>query len=169
VDKIRYNAIGIIHSGFTDKANTPIQSVFVKDARGEVEIFPEYVTGLKDIDGFSHIILIYHFHLSKNYSLTSKTCLEDEEHSIFAMRQSKRPNPIGISVVRLGRIRGNILEISEVDVVDGSPLLDIKPFVPLFDNRLNATSGWLGKSHINKVRNESVKRQKMIHTRKQEH
>jgi len=101
VDKIKYDAIGIIHSGFTDKATTPIQSVFVKDARGEVEVFPEYASGLRDIDGFSHIILIYHFHLSKNYSLISKTCLENEEYNIFAMRQSKRPNPIGISVVRL--------------------------------------------------------------------
>ncbi|MBW2001383.1 MAG: tRNA (N6-threonylcarbamoyladenosine(37)-N6)-methyltransferase TrmO [Deltaproteobacteria bacterium] len=161
---VEYTPIGIIRSGFTDKKNTPIQSIFVEDAMGEVEIFPEYVAGLKNIDRFSHIILIYHFHLSKNYSLFSKTCLEDEKHGIFAMRQSQRPNPIGISTVRLSRVMGNILSISEVDVVDGSPLLDIKPFVPVFDNRRNATNGWLGQLHIHKVIKESVKRQKILQT-----
>ncbi|MCK4648448.1 tRNA (N6-threonylcarbamoyladenosine(37)-N6)-methyltransferase TrmO, partial [bacterium] len=137
--------------------NTPIQGIFAKDARGKVEVFPEYAAGLKDIDGFSHLILVYHYHLAKGYSLISMPFLEDEPHGIFSIRHFKRPNPIGLSVVKLKRVRENILEISEVDIIDGTPLLDIKPFVPFFDNRFKAKSGWLSNPHLDMVKGESGK------------
>lgn len=148
MDKIEYNAIGIIHSGFIDKENTPIQGVFKKAAKGTVEIFPEYAKGLKDITEFSHIILIYHFHLSNGFSLITTPFLEDVEHGIFSIRHFNRPNPIGLSVVKLDKVAGNALDISEVDILDGTPLLDIKPLVPLFDNRPNAKGGWTEKPDI---------------------
>ncbi len=143
MDELTYRPIGIIHTGFREKKVAPIQGVFAKDAKGEVEVFPEYADGLRDIEVFSHVILIYHFHLSDGYSLISKPFLKDEQHGIFSIRHFKRPNPIGLSVVKLKEVRGNILEICEVDIIDGTPLLDIKPFVPQFDHRDNARSGWL--------------------------
>ncbi len=155
IDEIRYKAIGVIHSGFTDKANTPIQGTFAKAAKGEVEIFHEYAEGLKDIEGFSHLILIYHFHLSSGYSLISMPFLEDEQHGIFSIRHFNRPNPIGLSIVKLENVKGNLLEIGDVDILNGTPLLDIKPYVPLFDNRLNTKSGWVGNPHLDMVKGEA--------------
>jgi len=155
MDKVVYRPIGIIHTGFRDKVEAPIQGVFARAAKGVVEVFPEYADGLKDIEGFSHIILIYHFHLADGYSLVSMPFLEEEQHGIFAIRHFKRPNPIGLSIVRLECVRGNKLEISEVDIIDGTPLLDIKPFVPQFDNRPDAKSGWLGNPHLDMVKGES--------------
>ena len=157
IDEIRYKAIGIIHSEFTDKANTPIQGTFAKGSKGEVEVLPEYADGLKDIEGFSHVILIYHFHLSNGYSLISRPFLEDEQHGIFSIRHFNRPNPIGLSVVKLENVKGNLLEIGDVDILDGTPLLDIKPYVPLFDNRLNAKSGWVDNPHLDMVKGEAGK------------
>jgi len=154
---LQYQPIGIIHTEFRDKKDAPVQGVFAKDAKGEVELYPEYAAGLKDIEGFSHIILIYHFHLSDGYSLISKPFLEDEQHGIFSIRHFKRPNPIGLSVVKLERVKWNLLEISEVDILDGTPLLDIKPFVSRFDNRQDAKSGWLSNPHLDLVRGESGK------------
>jgi len=155
MDKVVYRPIGIIHTGFRDKVEAPIQGVFARAAKGVVEVFPEYADGLKDIEGFSHIILIYHFHLADGYSLVSMPFLEEEQHGIFAIRHFKRPNPIGLSIVRLESVRGNKLEISEVDIIDGTPLLDIKPFVPQFDNRPDAKSGWLGNPHLDMAKGES--------------
>ena len=155
--KITYRPVGIIHTKFSEKKNTPIQGIFTKDAKGKVEVFPEYAAGLKDIDGFSHLILIYHYHLAKGYSLITMPFLEDELHGIFSIRHFKRPNPIGFSVVKLDQVKGNILEISEVDIIDRTPLLDIKPFVPFFDNRPGAKSGWLSNPHIDMVKGESGK------------
>ncbi|MBN1376668.1 MAG: tRNA (N6-threonylcarbamoyladenosine(37)-N6)-methyltransferase TrmO [Dehalococcoidia bacterium] len=140
--KIKYEPIGIIYTPFKKQVNTPIQGVFAPDSKGEVEVFPQYVDGLKDISGFSHIILIYHFHLAEGYSLLAQPFLDKESKGIFAVRHFKRPNNIGLSVVRLYAVKGNLLEIGEVDIVDGTPLLDIKPYVPDFDNRLNVRTGW---------------------------
>ncbi|MEA1957015.1 MAG: tRNA (N6-threonylcarbamoyladenosine(37)-N6)-methyltransferase TrmO [Euryarchaeota archaeon] len=156
-DRKTYQPIGIIHTEFQDKKEAPIQGVFAKGAKGKVEVFPEYAAGLKDLEDFSHITLIYHFHRSDGYSLISKPFLEDEEHGIFSIRHFKRPNPIGLSVVKLESVKGNVLEISEVDILDGTPLLDIKPFVPLFDNREDAKSGWLSNPHLDLVKGESGK------------
>jgi tRNA-Thr(GGU) m(6)t(6)A37 methyltransferase TsaA len=155
--EIKYRPIGVIYTEFRSKKDIPIQGVFAKDTKGEVEVFLEYADGLKDIEGFSHIILLYHFHLSNGYSLISMPFLEDEEHGIFSIRHFNRPNPIGLSVVKLEKIKENVLEISEIDVLDGTPLLDIKPFVPLFDNRDNAKSGWVSNPHIDMVRGQSGK------------
>jgi len=138
---VTYEPIGIIHTPFRDKASTPIQGVFNPDSTGEVEVFPQYVDGLKDITGFSHLILIYHFHLSEGYSLITRPFLDNEGKGIFSIRHFNRPNPIGISVVRLDQVKGNILTIGEVDIIDGTPLLDIKPYVPDFDIRHEVRKG----------------------------
>jgi tRNA-Thr(GGU) m(6)t(6)A37 methyltransferase TsaA len=143
--EIKYKPIGIIHSPFKEPKGTPIQPSGAKGINGTVEIFPDYAEGLKDLEGFSHIILIYHFHLSKKASLKVKPYLDDEEHGVFAMRGPSRPNPIGISTVRLLRIEGTTLHIQDVDIVDGTPLLDIKPYVPEFDRREVQKRGWLEK------------------------
>jgi len=143
--QIVYKPIGIIHSQSKSKEGTPIQPVFARGVEGYVEVFPEYAEGLKDVEGFSHIILIYHLHLSKGYSLLVKPFLDNELRGVFATRAPRRPNPIGFSVVRLREVDNCILRISDVDVVDGTPLLDIKPYVQEFDCCKNAKSGWLEK------------------------
>jgi len=104
-----------------------------KGIRGKVVIEPDYVAGLKDIERFSHIILIYHFHLSKGYSLKVRPFMDDKVHGVFATKAPKRPNPIGLSVARLLRIENRTLYVEDVDIVEGTTLLDIKPFVPKFD------------------------------------
>jgi len=146
MDEIKYRPIGVIHSPFKEPKGTPIQPAAATGIRGTVEVFPEYAKGLKDIGGFSHIILIYHFHLSRGASLEAKPFMDNETHGIFAIRGSSRPNPIGISVVRLVRVEGRILHIQDIDIVDGTPLLDIKPYVPEFDIREVEKIGWLAKN-----------------------
>lgn len=143
MEAIQYKPIGIIHSPFNNPRGMPIQPVGARGISGTVELQPEYEDGLKDLDGFSHIILIYHFHLSEGYSLQIRPFLDDTPRGIFAIRAPKRPNPIGISVVRLERIEGTTLHISNVDIVDGTPLLDIKPCVPDFDCLEDVRIGWL--------------------------
>ncbi len=143
MDEIRYVPIGVIHSPFTIPEGTPVQAAGAEGIEGSVVVFDEYVDGLEDLDGFSHVMLLYHFHLSRGVSLTTKPFLDDEEHGIFAIRGTCRPNPIGISVVRLLGIDGNVLSIRDVDIVDGTPLLDIKPYVPEFDARKADRIGWL--------------------------
>lgn len=123
----------------------PIQAAVSRDIEGTVEIFPEYADGLTDIEGFSHLYLIYHFHLSDGFSLTVKPYLDDQVHGVFVTRAPARPNPIGISIVRLCKVEGLKLSIRDVDIVDGTPLLDIKPYVPEFDVREVEKIGWLEK------------------------
>jgi len=156
VNKITYKPIGIIHSPFKEVAGMPIQPAGAKGVKGFVEIKPAYAGGLKDLTGFSHIILLYHFHLSKDHSLEVKPFLDDHTHGVFATRSPARPNPIGISVVRLLKIEGRKLRIQNVDVVDGTPLLDIKPYVPEFDAHKARRIGWLtGKAkHVSKARSD---------------
>ncbi len=126
----------------------PIQPKAAKGVKGTIELFDEFKEGLADLDGFSHIILTYHFHLSEGYSLKVKPFLEDTLRGLFSTRAPRRPNPIGISVVPLNRIDGATLYISNVDIVDGTPLLDIKPYVPEFDRQADIRIGWLtGRSH----------------------
>lgn len=140
--KIELKPIGIIHSPYKTKADVPVQA-YLSDKVGEVDVFKKYEDGLKDIEGFSHIIIIYAFHKSKGYSLHVKPFLDDVSRGLFTTRAPNRPNPIGISVVRLVRRRGNILKIKGMDVLDDTPLLDIKPFVPRFDDHENIRYGWL--------------------------
>ena len=141
--EIRYRPIGVIHSPFKEPKGTPIQPTAAKGAPGIVEVFPEYAEGLKDLEGFSHIILIYHFHLVRGYKLRVKPYMDNELRGIFATRAPSRPNPIGLSVVRLVKVKGNILHVEDIDIVDGTPLLDIKPYVPQFDVREVERIGWL--------------------------
>jgi len=150
MDEIRYKPIGIIHSPFKEPKGTPIQPTAAKGVDGAVEVFPEYVEGLKDLDGFSHIILIYHFHLSRKFSLKVKPFMDNQIRGVFSTRAPSRPNPIGISVVRLIKIEENILHIRDVDIIDGTPLLDIKPYVPEFDVRVVDKIGWLERN-VNKL------------------
>ena len=138
---ILFHPIGIIHSPFTNTSGMPIQASR-SQAKGVVEIYPEFVEGLQDIEGLSHIFLIYVFHESLGYSLLVKPFLDDQLHGVFATRYPYRPNPIGLSVVRLLARKENTLEIEGMDMLDGTPLLDIKPFVPDFDIRTNTRNGW---------------------------
>jgi tRNA-Thr(GGU) m(6)t(6)A37 methyltransferase TsaA len=134
-------SIGVIHSPFTDKAQTPIQPTR-SQALGRVEVYPEFADGLQDLEGFSHIILLYAFHLSNGYTLRVQPFLDDELHGLFTTRHPCRPNPIGLSIVQLLARQDSILIIEGVDVLDGTPLLDIKPYVPDFDVRDNVKTGW---------------------------
>ncbi len=133
--------IGVIHSPFTDKDKTPIQASR-SQATGQVKIFPEYVEGLQDLDGFSHIILLYVWHEAQGFDLLVKPFLDDQLRGVFATRYPRRPNQIGISIVSLLKIQGSLLEIEGVDVLDETPLLDIKPYVPDFDIRNGTRTGW---------------------------
>lgn len=146
MNQIKFIQIGTIHSPFKVPRGTSIQSVAATEIKGTVEIFPQFAEGMQDMDGFSHVILIYHFHLVKETSLKVVPFMDDQMHGIFSTRAPNRPNPIGISVVRLVRIEGNILHIQDLDIVDGTPLLDMKPYVPEFDVRDAEKSGWLQKN-----------------------
>jgi len=148
--EISYKPIGFVRSPFREPAGTPIQSVAGRDVEGIVEIDPKYADGLRDIDGFSHLILIYHFHLCTKPSLLVKPYLDDQSRGVFATRAPARPNPIGVSIVRLVRVEGTRLHIRDVDVLDGTPVLDIKPYVPEFDIAESEKIGWL-KGNVAKL------------------
>ena len=141
---ISLNSIGVIHSPFSDPAQAPIQASR-STARGSVEVFQQFVSGLQDLDEFSHIFLLYLIACPQGYDLSVKPFLDDHEHGIFATRYPCRPNPIGLSLVRLLHVDGNRLDIEGIDMLDGTPLLDIKPYVPDFDIRENARIGWYGR------------------------
>lgn len=141
-NEVTFKVIGYIRTPFTDQGHTPIQPAF-SEADGTVEVLPEYAAGLKDVEGFSHLILIYHFHKVKDFALLQRPFLDgSEERGIFAIRHFRRPNPIGFSVVELKQVRGNVLDVSGIDVLDGTPLLDIKPYIEQFDCRRDVKSGW---------------------------
>lgn len=146
---ISFTPIGIIHTPFTTLDGMPIQPPGAGDVKGEIILEPQYKEGLRDLDGFSHIFLLYHFHLSKGYRLRVTPFLDTVARGLFSTRAPRRPNPIGLSIVRLVRIDGLTLHIQGVDVLDGTPLLDIKPWVPAFDVRENARAGWLDDKQRN--------------------
>ena len=141
--------IGIIHSPFTELKGMPIQPKGATGVTGTVEIFQEFQPGLKDLDGFSHIILLYMFNRSDGFKLHVIPFMDITPRGVFATRAPKRPNPIGMSVVQLDRIENSILYICNVDILDGTPLLDIKPFVPEFDCPKNTRTGWIENSNDN--------------------
>ena len=150
MNSLAYRPVGVIHSPLKEPFGAPIQSVAARDVEGVVELFPQYAEALRDIEGFSHLILIYHFHMSGKSSLIVRPYLDDETHGVFATRGPARPNPIGISVVRLARVDGTRLHITGVDILDGTPLLDIKPYIPQFDAIETEKIGWL-KDRIHMV------------------
>jgi tRNA (adenine37-N6)-methyltransferase len=141
---ISLTSIGIIHSPYSDPAQAPIQASR-SSAMGSVEVFPQFAAGLRDLEEFSHIFLLYLIDCPQGYNLSIKPFLDDQEHGVFATRYPCRPNPIGLSLVRLLRVDGNRLEVEGIDMLDGVHLLDIKPYVPEFDNRENALTGWYGR------------------------
>ncbi len=143
MDKIQYTPIGVIRSPFKQVEGMPIQPAGAKGIAGSVEIYEMFAEGLKDLEGFSHIILIYHLHRSRGFNLHVKPFLDDQLRGVFATRAPRRPNSIGISIVRLLQVDRNILKIEDVDILDGTPLLDIKPYVPTFDEREAVRTGWL--------------------------
>ena len=145
-NSITYNPIGIIYTPFENVKGIPIQPSAGKGIKGSIKIFNEFVTGLKDLHEFSHLILIYHFHLSKDSSLLVKPFLDNTKHGVFATRAPSRPNSLGLSIVRLIKIQNNILEIQDLDIVNETPLLDIKPYVPQFDHKEKYKIGWLEKN-----------------------
>ena len=141
--EIVYQPIGIIHSPWTTLAGMPIQPAGAQGVRGRVVLDPAYGEGLRDIEGFSHLILLYHLHRSQGYALTLTPFLDTVPHGVFATRAPRRPNAIGLSVVRLLAVAGTELEIDNVDILDGTPLLDIKPYVPAFRSDGEVRTGWL--------------------------
>jgi tRNA-Thr(GGU) m(6)t(6)A37 methyltransferase TsaA len=143
---ITYTPIGTIRSPYQDKADMPIQPTGAGGVKGSVELLAEYTNGLADLDGFSHIILLYHFHRSEEFQLKVVPFMDSEQRGLFSTRAPKRPNPIGLSIVQLERIEDNILHINNVDVLDGTPLLDIKPYIPEFDAQTDVRTGWFKQS-----------------------
>jgi tRNA-Thr(GGU) m(6)t(6)A37 methyltransferase TsaA len=141
--EISYRPIGVIHSPFTDIGGMPIQPTGASGIQGTVEVFPEFTEGLKDLEGFSHIILLYHFHRVQEVKLVVTPFMDFQPRGVFATRAPKRPNPIGLSIVKLLGIEQNTLHIENVDILDGTPLLDIKPYVPEFDHHPADRVGWL--------------------------
>jgi len=139
---ILYQAIGIIHSEHTVAENTPIQPVYAKGCLGQAEIFPQFLEGLRDLEGFSHLYLIYHFHQTGPAQLSVKPFLQDVERGVFATRSPRRPNTIGLSIVTLIRREANILYLDGLDILDGTPLLDIKPYTAKFDRFDTTRNGW---------------------------
>lgn len=140
---VAFAVIGVIRSEHVAPENTPIQPIYARDCAGRVEVFPEYAEGLRDIEGFSHIYLIYHLDRAGPARLTVRPFLHDAEHGVFATRAPCRPNPIGLSIVELVRREGNTLHIRGVDMLDGTPLLDIKPYSARFDCFRATRNGWL--------------------------
>lgn len=140
---VKYSPIGFIHSPFNNLENMPIQPTGALGVPGSIELLPQYQPALLDLDGFSHIYLIYHFHKVQGVSLQPTPFLDTKPHGLFATRAPKRPNPIGISIVKLVSIDENILYIENVDILNGTPLLDIKPYIPDFDSVDHVRIGWL--------------------------
>ena len=150
LNQINFIPIGIIHSPFTELDGMPVQPSAGKGIKGYILLNEIYLDGLADLDGFSHIWLLYHLHLSDSYRLKVVPFLDDQLRGVFSTRAPKRPNAIGLSVVKLNKIVANRLEIENVDILDGSPLLDIKPYVPEMDELESIKIGWLSK-HINEI------------------
>ena len=148
MNEIKFKPIGVIHSPIKKKEDAPIQSC-KSDKVGEIELFEEYREALKDIEGFSHLYLIYHFHRAGEFRPMVKPFLDDKMRGLFATRYFNRPNPIGLSVVELLEVNGNILKVKGVDMLEGTPLLDIKPYVPYFDARDGVSIGWLERKFDN--------------------
>ncbi|MBT3336358.1 MAG: tRNA (N6-threonylcarbamoyladenosine(37)-N6)-methyltransferase TrmO [Anaerolineae bacterium] len=154
--EITYTAIGIIHSPFTKLSEMPIQPTSNSSAPGHIEIYPEYAEGLRDLDGFSHIYLLYHLHKVSQAKLTVTPFLDTMPRGVFATRAPSRPNPIGLSLVKLLRVEDDRVYVDQIDILNGTPLLDLKPFIPAFEGAENIRTGWLenAQKDIQKTRSD---------------
>ena len=153
----KYNPIGVIHTPFKERAGMPIQPSGGCGIQGTVEVYPEFREGLSDLDGFSHIILLYCFHRIEGFKLRVVPFLDIWSRGVFSTRAPTRPNPIGLSVVRLLSLEDGILRIENVDILDDTPLLDIKPYVPEFDAQSKIRTGWLEQvgKNVSKKRSDN--------------
>jgi len=140
-EKNTLKPIGVIHTPFKQLEKVPSQA-YMSDKEGEIEVFPEYVSALKGVEDFTHITVLFLFHKADGYCLQVNRCMDGKKHGLFVTRAPYRPNPIGLTTVRLLRVKGNRLRVRGLDMLDGTPLLDIKPFVPRFDNQKDANMGW---------------------------
>ncbi|PKK82385.1 MAG: tRNA (N6-threonylcarbamoyladenosine(37)-N6)-methyltransferase TrmO [candidate division Zixibacteria bacterium HGW-Zixibacteria-1] len=143
METIQFKPIGVIHTPFNEPKDTPRSSAMGEGAEGTIELYPEYLQGLTDLEGFSHLEVVFYLHRSADYKLMVIPPLDDRPHGLFATRSPHRPNPVGISIVRLVRIEGITLHIADLDMLDGTPLLDIKPYVPRRSKDTNIRIGWL--------------------------
>jgi tRNA-Thr(GGU) m(6)t(6)A37 methyltransferase TsaA len=142
-EKIEFISIGVIHSPFTTPEGMPIQPPGAAGIKGTVEVFEDFRPGLKDLDGFSHVILLYVFHRGNGYNLHVTPFLDAQPRGVFATRAPRRPNPLGLSILQLDKIENHILHVRNIDILDGTPLIDIKPYVPDFDAQAGVRTGWL--------------------------
>ena len=147
MDEICYKPIGVVHSPIRSEDHMPPRPVNSRGVEGTVELLPDMIDGLMDLEGFSHIVLLCHLHLSSSFSLRVKLPSDSERHGVFATRSPRRPNPIAMSVVRLIHIEGATLHIKDIDMVDGTPVLDIKPYIPLKYDEDTVRTGWLAKQY----------------------
>ncbi len=152
---IQFQPIGMIRSPFKEPKNMPIQPAGAKGIQGRVELLPQLTVGLDDLEGFSHIYLIYYFHKSQGYQLKVKPYLDDQNRGVFATRAPHRPNAIGLSLVKLIRREGAALIVENIDVIDGTPLLDIKPYVPHMNDTQDLRFGWL-EGHLEEFKGKRV-------------
>jgi tRNA-Thr(GGU) m(6)t(6)A37 methyltransferase TsaA len=140
---VQYRPIGVVRSPFKSGQGTPRQAVGAEDSQGTIEVDPDFVEGLADLDGFSHVLVIFHLHRMTEYHLTAHPPWDDKPHGVFSTCSPYRPNPIGVSVVTLERVEGNLLRIRNLDMLDGTPVLDLKPYVPDLFPRDEVRVGWL--------------------------
>jgi tRNA-Thr(GGU) m(6)t(6)A37 methyltransferase TsaA len=145
MEQIAIAPIGKIHSPYKENTDIPIQGTFKSDVEAWIGLKDKYAGGLKDLDEFSHAIILYYFHKSQREEIEGRPFLEPDKHGIFAIRSPHRPNHIGLSIVKIKKIEANKMYFTEVDVLDGTPVLDIKPYVKYFDSRDNVKTGWLDK------------------------
>jgi len=145
MEQIIMHPIGKICSPYKESTDIPIQGTFKSDVEAWIELKDKYAGGLKDLDEFSHAIILYYFHKSQREEIEGRPFLEQDKHGIFAIRSPHRPNHIGLSIVKIKKIEANKMYFTEVDILDGTPVLDIKPYVKYFDSRDDVKSGWLDK------------------------
>ena len=157
MDQIGYMAIGIIESPFDHCVDMPVQSLAAEDVKGKIVLDPKFMDGLKDVQQFSHLTVLYHFHLARGYDLQTKPFLDNNVHGIFAIRAPRRPNPIGMSIIKVERVVKNVIYFSGADMVNGTPILDIKPYIPAFDIPNNPTTGWMdvSKKELSRKRSDN--------------
>ena len=146
--QINFKPIGVVRSSFKDQAGTPIQPVYAQGSKGKVIVFDSYKKALKDLDGFSRIWLIYYFDRAKTWSPLTLPYRDDQERGLFATRAPARPNAIGISAVKVISVKGNEIEVDELDILDSTPILDIKPYVSGFDSYPDEKGGWLDAKKV---------------------